>query len=379
MSANPARVRATPFHTRAAAANEANQWTPRGGFTLARDYAGVADEALAARFRVGLIDISWRWRVMLDGARAGEFAARLLTRDAAQLAPGGSLKAAWLADGGGVRGTGLIARFGRESFLLVSAAPDAAWIADAAARFDVGFRDVTEADGGLALVGPYAAATLARAGLDPDLEPLAFKRQFWRGLDITLSRWGEFGGYELWCKAEDALILWDRLMRAGEPFGIEPLGLDAADILDLEAGIARPLRDWDPAKDGNVSAPSPRALGIESLIDEDHTDFNGRTGWIAARDGEAFRLTGLLIEAEDAAPFTPVTWQGRTVGHTLSSVMSPALRRAIAFARLEVALAEPGTALSLTLSPTKDRPEFRTVAAKVCDLPFLPPPDPITP
>lgn len=379
MSANPARVRATPFHSRAAAANEANAWVTRGGFTLARDYAGTQDEALAARFRVGLIDLSWRWRVMLEGARAEDFASCLLTANAAVLAPGTSLKAAWLSDGGGVRGTGLLARYGRESFQLVSAASDAAWIADAAARFDVGVNDVTEAEGGLALAGPYAAATLSRAGLDPDMEPLSFKRQFWRGLDITLSRWGELGGYELWCKSDDALILWDRLMRAGEPFGIEPLGLAAADILDLEAGIARPLRDWDPAQDGEAVTPSPRALGLEGLIADGHTDFNGRNGWLAARDGEMFRLAGLLIEADEAAPFTPVTWQGRSVGHTLSSARSPAMRRAIAFARLEAASAEPGTRLNLTLSPTKDMPEFRTVAAQVSALPFLPSPDPITP
>ena len=124
MSANPARVRATPFHARAAEANEANDWVARNGFTLAGSYAGRNDEALAARFRVGLVDISWRWRVMLDGARAGEFLSRLVTADVAQLAPGESAKALWLTDGGGVRGAGVIARFGRERYHLISAAPD---------------------------------------------------------------------------------------------------------------------------------------------------------------------------------------------------------------------------------------------------------------
>ena len=52
-------------------------------------------------------------------------------------------------------------------------------------------------------------------------------------------------------------------MRAGEPFGIEPLGLAAADVLDLEAGIARPGRDYDPAQSGDAATPTPRALGLE--------------------------------------------------------------------------------------------------------------------
>jgi glycine cleavage system aminomethyltransferase T len=58
-------------------------------------------EALAARLRVAIADISWRRRIMLEGARAVEFLSKLVTRDAAKLSPGTSLKALWLSDGGG--------------------------------------------------------------------------------------------------------------------------------------------------------------------------------------------------------------------------------------------------------------------------------------
>jgi aminomethyltransferase len=379
MNGNPARVRATPFHTRAAEANEANDWTTRNGFTLSRSYAGTNDEALAARFRVGLADVTWRWRVMLEGARAGEFLSRLVTRDAAQLAPAEAAKALWLGDRGGVRGVGVVARYGKESFLLAASAPDADWVATAAARFEVSIRDVTQAEGGLALVGPYAAATLARAGLPTDLMPLTLRKQFWRGLDITLTRFGEQNGFELWCAAEDAIIVWDRLMRAGEPFGIEPLGLAAADVLDLEAGVARPVRDYELALAGNASTPTPRALGLETLVDEAHTAFNGRSAWLAARAGESLRLVGLAIEAEDAAPHTPVMQGTKTVGRTLASAYSPALRQAIALAQVDANFAASGTELTLTLSPTRERCEFRTVAARVTETPFLPAPDQVAP
>lgn len=375
MSGNPARVRATPFHARAADVNEANDWTARNGFTLSRAYAGTRDEALAARFRVGLIDISWRWRVMVEGARAGEFLARLATRDVSKLAPGESRKALWLADRGGVRGAGVFARHGKESFLLVAAAPDTDWIAAAAQHFDVALEDVTQTQGGLALVGPYAAATLARAGLPTDLAPRTFRKQFWRGLDVTLSRFGEHNGFELWCAADDGIILWDRLMRAGEVFGIEALGLAAADILDLEAGIARPVRDWDAATGADAVAPSPRRLGLESLIDETHMGFNGRAAMLAAREGEARRLVGVAIEAETPVPFTPLMRGGVTVGHTLTSAVSPALRQAIALAFVDADASAAGTALSLTLAPSRAQCEFRTVTARVSALPFLSAPE----
>jgi aminomethyltransferase len=370
-------LRATPFHVRSAALNRDNAWRNRAGFSLAASYGDISGEALAARMRVALADISWRWRVMLEGARAGEFLSRLLTRDTASLAPGTALKALWLGDAGGVRGAGAVARFGRDSFQLISAARDAEWLAQAAALFSIVPRDVSE--GGLAIVGPYARATLTAAGLDADLEPLAFRKRFWRGLDVTLSRWGEHGGYELWCKPDDGIVVWDRLMRAGAAFGIQPAGLAAMDLLDIEAGVARPERDYAPARDAFAESPTPRALGLEKLIDENHKSFNGRAAWLAAREKETMTLAGIEIDGDVPAPFSPLIRDGRAVGHAMTSAYSPSLRRAIALARIELASAAPGTALLVMLAPTLEIPEIRTVPARVAALPFLPAPDQIAP
>jgi glycine cleavage system aminomethyltransferase T len=61
----------------------------------------------------------------------------------------------------------------------------------------------------------------------------------------------------------------------------------------------------------------------------------------------------------------------KMVGHTLRSVYSPALRRAIALATLDAAAAVPGTSVSLTLPPDMAKPELRKAAARVVGLPFL--------
>lgn len=371
-------VNATPFHARTAGANPHNAWTNRNGFTLSTNFGDVEGEALTARTCVALADISWRWRVMLEGARAGEFVSRLATRDLSRLSPGEAEKALWLTDGGAVRGAGVFARYGRESFLIAAAARDEEWIATAAKSFDVTLRDRSLAEGGLAVVGPHAQQTLAAAGLDTELEPLAFRKLFWRGLDVTLSRWGEHNGYEIWCTVDDAIIVWDRLMKAGAPFAIAPAGLAAMDVLDIEAGVARPVRDYDTATDGFAASPTPRALKLERLIDEDHMTFNGRAGWLAAREGEKHTIAGIEIDSETPAPFTPLTQNGRTVGYTMSSVYSPALRRAIALARIDATAAEPGTVLSLTLPPDRSLCQLRNAVARVTALPFLEAPDSIT-
>ncbi len=324
---------------------------------------------------------AWAWAIFrgAGGCRSTghawrNFLARLLTRDPGKLEPGASVKALWLGDAGGVRGAGAVARFGRESFQLVSAEPDRDWIAKAASAFDIVPREIVD-EGGLALIGPYARATLVAAGLDAELEPLAFRKLFWRGLDVTVSRWGEHGGYELWCKADDAVVVWDRLMRAGSAFGIQPIGLAAMDLLDIEAGIARPGRDYAPAREAFAATPTPPSLGLETLVDESHKGFNGREAWLRSRLTEKRRLVGLALSGDTPAPFTPLLRDGKPVGHTLSSAYSPALRHAVALAQVEVSSVQPDTALSLTLPPSRDVPELRTGSARIISLPMLPTPE----
>jgi aminomethyltransferase len=371
-------LRPTPLHARTAALNTRNTWIERNGFTLARDYGDREGEALAARFSVVVSDISWRWRVTLDGARSAEATARLFTRDASGLAPGTGLKALWLNDAGAVRGAGLVARLGDAQFLLAATAPDPDWILGAASRFEVEAKDATRLAAGIALIGPYAARLLSAAGLDPALEPLAFRTVDWRGLTVTLSRWGEHGGYELWCGSDDATIAWDRLFKAGASFKARVAGAAAMDMLDIERGVARPGRDYRTAVDGLSPEPQAASLGLERLIDETH-EFNGRTQWLARRARSGTSLKGLVFDGEIAAPHSPVMRGVMVVGRTFSSVYSPALRRAIALAQLETSGSAQGAQLFVTLPTSADAPAERRANVHIVDLPFLPNPDPIPP
>lgn len=361
-------LRATPFHARTSGANRDNAWLLRNGVTLSTHFTSVEDEALAARGRVAIADISWRWRVAIEGASAESFLSRLMTANAATLEPGNALKALWLSDAGGVRGAGVVARYGRESFQLVASAPDAAWISSAAAASGVQMRDVSDEMGGLAIVGPQARAAMEAAELPSDLEPLALRKLFWRGLEITLTRFGEHGGYEIWCAADDGVLVWDRLVRAGADFGIVPAGVAAMDLLDLEAGIPRPNLDYRPARKGFDAGPLPSEFGLDMLIRDDHMLFNGRKALLAAAPRR--KLMGLEFDRDKPAPFTPVFLKDAEVGHTLRSAWSPALRRAIALATVDRSVSE-GATLTLTLPPTMEEPVLRKVAARVVRLPFL--------
>jgi aminomethyltransferase len=371
--------RATALHGRTAASNRFNRWTERNGFTLSVDFGDADQEVLAARTRVIISDISWRWRLFAKGAQAAQFLSRLVTRNVAELSPGEAVKALWLNDGGAVRGAGVIARYASDSFFVVAAGTDAGWFQSAAPAFDVTLLDVTEQEGGVALIGPYAAAVLRAAGLGGDIPLLGFRKLFWRGLDVTVSRWGEQAGYEIWCRADDCYLVWDRLVHAGASFGIEPAGLSAMDVLDIQAGVPRPARDYLPAKDGFAIDPMVESLALESLIDEHHLTFNGRGAWLEKRGKSKRVLIGVEIDSETPASFAALMRSGAAAGHTLASVYSPVLRRAIALAQVDRASAAPGTSFKLTIPGSLGAPENRIVSGYIVKLPFLEVPDFISP
>jgi aminomethyltransferase len=368
-------VRPSPFHARTAEANLANAWTVRNNMTLATQFEDAPAEASAARFAAVLGDISWRWRATFRGGEQRAFLARVFTRELGMLAPGAALKTLWLDDEGGVRGAGALARLSEDELLLVSAASDKDWIDAAAGLFGVDVR-ARDAEGGVALIGPYAPRILAAAGLPCDLPLLAFSPVRWSGIDVTLTRFGEHDGYEIWCQADDALLVWDRLVRAGVPFALRLAGLRALDTLDVERGVPRPHRDFVPANSLQQGDPLPRCLGLEKLIDFDQTEFNGRRALLATARRRIPTLVGVALESEVPAPHAPITRLGRVVGRTLSSFYSPSLRRAIALARMEPPASQPGTGVSVTVATAANGAAAKSVASTVMALPFLPPPEP---
>ena len=346
---------ASPFHSRAVESNRLNAWENRGGFTLAAHYGNAAEEAVAARFGAVLGDLSWHWRVELSGEKAPALVSRLFTRDASALGIGAAMDVLWLNDGGAVRGAGTVIRREANRFLLLSASEDAQWVEDAARLYGVSVSDRTVADGALALIGPAAVKILTAAGLSADLPPNSFAALAWRGIDVWLARLGL--GFIIGCRADDGLVVWDRLMQAGRPFALIPAGQGALDVLETEAGILRSGRDYTPAREGFAASPTPQALGLSAQVDRAHL-FNGRAGVLAA--GPDTKLVGLIVEGALPPPQTPISGAG-PVARILGGCVSPALQETIAFA----VLPDPAPEGPFTANGVPCRP---------VGLPFLPNP-----
>ena len=105
----------------------------------------------------------------------------------------------------------------------------------------------------------------------------------------SIARTGYTGedGFEIFCAAEDAPALWDRLLEAAAAIGGKPVGLGARDTLRLEARLPLYGNDLD-------ETTTPLEAGLGWVVKLDGADFIGREALRAQKRGgrhaQALRL-----------------------------------------------------------------------------------------
>ena len=138
-------------------------------------------------------------------------------------------------------------------------------------------------------------------------------------------------GFEVFCRPEDAVPIWEALAAGGAGAGLVPAGLAARDTLRLEAGM--PLY-------GNELGPdvTPFEAGLGRVVKFDKPgEFVGREALAArASSGPIRRLAGLTIQSRRIARHGyPVLADGKACGTVTSGAPSPTLGVPIAMAYLE--------------------------------------------
>ncbi len=121
--------------------------------------------------------------------------------------------------------------------------------------------------------GPQAPATLQK--LTPvDLAPIRYYNFVDGevcGKAARIARTGYTGedGFEIYIAPEEAAAIWDRILDAGQEFGIKPCGLGARNTLRLEAAMALYGHEID-------ASITPLEAGLAWIVKMEKGDFNGR-------------------------------------------------------------------------------------------------------
>jgi aminomethyltransferase len=391
----------TPFHERTAALNQTGLWEHWSNHLASRRYQ-LSDKAeyFAVRDAAGILDTSPLFKYRISGPDAERFLAGMLARDVRACGVGQAQYTCWLDERGYVVEDGLVLHPGPDDYLLSSAEPNLAWFGDRAGRLDVGFEDVSDDFGVLALQGPRSRELLARL-VPPvaDLPYFGVTAGEIGGAAVTVSRTGFTGdlGYEVWVATGDALTVWDAVWNSVDGHGVQPFGLDALQMLRIEAGLLLLDADFDSSRyawnDAHRSTPVELGWGwmFRGLAADDRA-FIGRRAverelaertsrWATRglvvdwRDYERVHDEAGLLPPKDHTPVLEdwMVYGGDgdgQVGYATSFMYSPVLQRHIAIARVRPDLAEPGTPVRLEF--TVDH-RYEQVAAQVARLPLFNP------
>ena len=337
--------------------------TSFAGWQMPLRYTSETAEHQAVRHAAGLFDLSHMGEITVAGPGAGAALDYALVGSLSTLAPGRARYTMICAADGGVLDDLVVYRLDEDQFLVIANASNTDVVCGAlgerAGRFDARVTDATRDYALVAIQGPAAAGILGPLASGVDLEAMKYYAGGLgavAGATAWVARTGYTAedGFEVFCRPQDAVSVWDALTAAGGPAGLVPAGLAARDTLRLEAGM--PLY-------GNELGPdvTPFEAGLGRVVKFDKPgEFVGREALAArAAAGPVRRLAGLTIQSRRIARHGyPVLRDGAECGVVTSGAPSPTLGVPIAMAFLEpavMAALEPALAADREPAAVADR------------------------
>jgi aminomethyltransferase len=324
------------------------------GMPTAWSYASdVQDHHVAIRTKAGLMDVSGLKKVHLVGAHASAVLDWLTTRDVAKITPGKSAYACFLNEAGKFVDDGILYRTGPNSWFVVhgSGAGHAALSSAVAGRnvamvFDDDLLD-------LSLQGPVAVDYLAKHV--PGIRDLKYFHHMGTtlfGKPVMISRTGYTGerGYEIFCKAEDAGLIWDTILAEGAEMGIIPCAFTALDLLRTESYLLFYPYDNSEMYPFADEAPGDTLweLGLDFTVSPGKTGFRGAEEHYRLKGRERFKIFGVLVEGSvAAAPGDKLFADDKTVGVITCPMVSTLTGKSMAIARVDVPYAVHGKKLTV--------------------------------
>ncbi|MEV4952651.1 glycine cleavage system aminomethyltransferase GcvT [Paenarthrobacter nitroguajacolicus] len=345
-------------------------FTDFGGWQMPLKYSSELAEHHAVRKSAGLFDLSHMGEVWVTGPEAAAFLDYALVGKISAMAVGKAKYSLICQEDGGIIDDLITYRRpstqeGTDKFLVVPNAGNAKVVAAAllerAAGFDVVVEDASAETSLIAVQGPLAEAILLRL-VPAEQHALVTELKYYAAVevpftfdggtqDLLLARTGYTGedGFEIFVANESAAALWQAIADAAEEGELTPAGLACRDSLRLEAGM--PLYGNELSREGN-----PFAAGLGPVVAlSKESDFVGKGALAALKtDGAGStsgrKLVGLKgLGRRAGRGHYPVLKDGATVGEVTSGQPSPTLGYPVALAYVDVAFAEPGTALDIDL------------------------------
>jgi aminomethyltransferase len=340
-----------------------------GGWEMPVQYTSITDEHLAVRNAAGIFDISHMGEVTVSGAGAEAFLNSVLTNDIRKLASGQGQYTLMCNERGGVIDDLYAYRLSvNVYFLIINAsriADDVAWLQAQAAKFSGSELNLTDAShhyAAIAVQGPRvkefindcipgASASVCPMGAVTDLKKNQIAGFHFDNHNILVARTGYTGedGFEILGPDADLQHLWDKLLAAGQPFGIKPCGLGARDTLRTE--VCYPL--YGHELDEHTT---PIEAGLGFFVALDKGEFNGRAVLTEQKTNGTKKKLVAFKMTEKSAPPRPhykIFSGDREIGVVTSGTQSPSLNVGIGLGYVPPEFSAPDTKIEIEIRGRK--------------------------
>ncbi len=333
----------------------------------------IAEEALAVRANLGLIDLGTLGKLEISGPDSVTFVERVYTGLFGGLKVGMSRYGVMCDESGVVIDDGILARLAEDRFYVstTSTGSDAIYREFQRWCIEWGLKVVlvnaTSQYGAVNLAGPRSREALQPL-TDVDLSPGAFpylgvREGLVAGVPARLSRVGFVGelGYEIHVLADGAVGLWKALLESGRQFDIRPFGVEAQRLLRLEKAHLILGQDTD-------GLTNPFEAGLGWAVKMDKPFFVGQRSLAIIQHKELTRkLVGFVLEQSQGLRPKEchlVIEAGRIAGRVTSVASSHELQRVIGLAYVRPDRATPGTRFQIRVD------KGVMVEARVGETPF---------
>ena len=329
----------TPFHERTYEACYNNDWYRWAGYKIAREYSNTELEYTAMRNTAGVLDITPMHKYDIKGEDAIKFVDKLVTRNVTEIKSGQVMYIIWCNEDGNVIDDGTVFCFNSNHLRIFCAERNLNWFSDTAIGFNVEVEDVSDTIAALAFQGPLSCKILNLLNVKDieNLKPFYFDNFDLNGCKVTISRTGFSGdlGYEIWCKNEDAINVWDSLFTFNRDYKVLPAGMNALEMVRVEAGFIQPNADFMSAEQAlrPNRMRNPYELGMGWLVDLNKNYFTGKKNLVNLKKKTLTKkLVGLDIQGDKPAIGSVLYDKNKKeIGIVTAGMWSPSLKSNIAF------------------------------------------------
>ncbi len=342
---------------------------PFAGFEMPLEYSGITSEHLCVRNEVGVFDVSHMGEFWVKGPKALDFVQKVTSNDASVLEIGKIQYSCFPNGKGGIVDDLLVYKYADEKYLLVVNAgnidKDWEWCNSQNSMGAI-LENASDATSQLAIQGPKAVALLQTlTSVDLSKIPYyTFTTGDFAGIsDVIISNTGYTGagGFELYFYNKDVKQAWDALLKAGDAFGLKPIGLGARDTLRLEMGYCLYGNDIN-----DTTSPIEASLGWITKF-TDSKNFVDKDLLLKQKtEGVTRKLVGFKMK-ERAIPrhdYEVVDANGNVIGVVTSGTMSPVLQQGVGMGYVKPEFSKIGSEIFIKI-------RNKSVAAEVVKMPFL--------